>query len=1004
MRLKNLAPVLAFLLLTGILSAQTSGTVAGRIIDSATGEPVFGANVIIRSQNAFTQTDFDGKYQLSVAPGTHQLEIQMVGFDTVRRTVDVAAGQRRSVNVTLGVQTLDTVEVKGRSLNNTEAALLQLQKKAGTVSDGISEESIKKSPDSSAGDVLKRVTGITLIGGKYVFVRGLGERYSNTMLNGALLPSPEPDQRVVPMDLFPASLIKNIRIIKTFTPENPGEFSGGLVQVETKEYPDQFVFSVGGGIGGNSNTTGKTFKQVRGGGNENLGLVDGDFFGFGSDSRSEPSTVGGYPDALLFEEGNRFGGLPTSFVSLMGGQFNQNWSPSVFDAKPDNSVSTTVGDSVDLLGTRFGYVVGSSYTRKWKKVQYEERRYTANSAGGTAMTPQFFTLNPIKDERRTEYTENILWGNNVNLAFEPINGQQLYSKTFYSVNSDNFYKESNFEQNYNNLKYQTTASGFLMREIVNQVFGGRHALEFSDTRRPHILTWNFSYAEANRVEPDLKWRVWEKDGSNLDNYLAVGDINEGRRYYSDTQDIGKTISLDYEIPFTQWDGLQSKFKIGGLAHDREKGFESSSYASALRTPLVVDQYPVGGEWALNPARYFDGTRDFAEVEVGFNGFNAVHKLHAYYAQVDMPLVNKLRFVGGGRYEDSYQKTRTFQKTKENEVASPHYGCEKLDPQIRRALAADGKYCDKYNNGVGEIATKDLLPSANVVYEYSKDVNFRLGYSETVTRPDLRELSDFAFTGEFKGDAVSGNFELDRTYIHNYDFRWEWYMTAIDYVGLGVFYKKITNPIEVIGYKTPEQTITYYKVNGLGADLKGVELDYRRDLLDWLRWEVNAYYIQSNVEVMTWIQKSMIVTGNVDPNSREAILQPTSLERKMQGQSDIVYNTNLTFFFDKEKNTGLGFYYNYFSDRIAAVGTAGAPDVVQKGAGVFDVVLTHNESDNLSFKVYAKNLLDTRFKQVQVDAARKGWNDALGYEALPEEMLYKSYREGVSYKASISYKF
>ncbi|MCU0823509.1 MAG: TonB-dependent receptor, partial [Leptospira sp.] len=281
--------LITFILPT-LLYSQATGSIRGTIIDSENGEAVFGATIVVRSEKKFAKTDFDGKYVLELPPGSYQVEYQMYGYGPQTRSVTVVAGKPVQINVTFGAQVLQTVEVKDRAINESDASLLQLQKKTASVSDAIGSESIKKSPDSSAGEVVRRVTGITLIGGKYVFVRGLGERYSSTYLNDAYIPSTEPDKRVVPLDLFPASLIKNIRIIKSFVPEESAEFSGGLVKIETKEYPDDFIMTLGLGVGYNSNTTRNRWLTFKG----------GDFIGRPTADQELPDLVKAVPNFLPF--------------------------------------------------------------------------------------------------------------------------------------------------------------------------------------------------------------------------------------------------------------------------------------------------------------------------------------------------------------------------------------------------------------------------------------------------------------------------------------------------------------------------------------------------------------------------------------------------------------------------------------------------------------------------------------------------------------------------------
>lgn len=361
------------------LWAQADGTVRGRILDGSTAEPLFGAAVMVREQNVFVQTDFEGRYQLQLPPGQHEMLVQMIGYSDQRRTITVVAGGNLAVNLTMGIESLDTVVVEGRAINDTEASMLAMQRRAGSVSDGISAEAISRSPDSSAGDVLRRVTGITLVDGRYVYVRGLGERYSNTQLNNAILPSPEPDRRVIPLDLFPASLIKNIIVVKSFLPEYPGEFSGGLVRIDTKEYPDEFEASVSVGLGGNYNTTGRHFQSPRGGNMDFLGLHN-DYLGLADDTRSIPGLVEGMPTGFPFIEGNPLtGGLSRDMVKLGALQFNNDWAPQTINAPFDRDIKFSIGDTVEMYGMKFGYLFGTSYNRKWRYREITERRYRAGN-------------------------------------------------------------------------------------------------------------------------------------------------------------------------------------------------------------------------------------------------------------------------------------------------------------------------------------------------------------------------------------------------------------------------------------------------------------------------------------------------------------------------------------------------------------------------------------------------------------------------------------------------
>ncbi len=967
---RNLSALLfltaGFLFLPASIQAQATATIRGKVLDSGTGEAQVGVAVIVREVRAFAQTDFDGKFTLTVPPGTHKVTFQMVGFDTEVRTVTVKGGQTRVLNLVLGVKVAKEVVVKGRAINNTEAAMLNLQRKAGSVSDGISAEAIKRSPDSSAGDVLKRVTGITLIDSKFVFVRGLGERYSSTLLNGSFLPSPEPQKRVVPMDMFPAGLIKNIRVIKSFLPEDPGEFSGGLVKIETKEYPDKFAFSVGLGLGGNTFSTGQHFLRSgpRGG---------GEVLGRDSGSRDLPDIMDSISDAVPYVEGSTaVGGVPSNIYRLGVLGLNNTWAPKRINAGPDRKLSFSVGDTIKMGDGRFGYVVGSSYSRSFRKRDAVDRRWQATSLVGRVEAEDTNYLLPLQQQDSTRWTEEVLWGNLMNLAYEVSPGNQFYSKTLISYQSESYVREANGLITINDQVFAGRTSGFISRELLNQTFGGKHAHTFFGGR-PHTIEWSLNFSKASRTEPDLKQEAWVYNaiGGGTD-VLRLGVSPDGSRFFSESEDITDAIQLSYTLPFRQWDGFYGKLKFGAMASDRAKDFNSKAFNYRRRGGLTdLERFPVPGDLTFNSARVYAGDYLLDQRSQDKSTFEAQQKIHAFFGQVDMPIfLPKLRFIGGARYEDNYQVVRTY------------------NPFQRGAPDFDIN-----RPGIGEIKSGDLLPSANVVYEWRKKMNFRFGYSETVTRPDARELSDFNFSEYFGADIVRGNPFLTQTYIHNYDFRYEFYMTASEYIGVGFFLKNMVDPIETVGEPVAgSNALTYTFTNAEEGQIRGIEFDVRKDFLKRFRAELNLFLIRSRVTVMSYEKRELIRAGVFPSNSREATLSPTNLERPLQGQSDFVYNIKVSYFLNEKKTTSIGLFYNVFGDRISAVGAEGAPDTVEESTAVMDLVFSHVLNDNLKIKASIKNITDPKFKTTQEAAA------------LGSSVLYNEYRKGISYSFGLTYKF
>jgi len=981
------------ILLSFPIFSQATGNLRGTIIDSENGEAVFGATIVVRSLNKFAKTDFDGKYNLALPPGNYDVEYQMYGYGPQNRKVTIASGQSQAVNVTFGAQTLQTVEVSDRALNNTDSALLALQRKSASVSDGISAESIKKSPDSNAGDVVRRVTGITLIGGKYVFVRGLGERYSNTVLNEVLIPTTEPDKKVVPLDIFPSSFLKNIRVLKTFVPEEPGEFSGGLVKIETKEYPDNFEMSLGLGVGRNMNTTGyefKTFDAV-------------DFFGRPNSSYQLPGIVNSLPSELPLEPGNRFGGLPAQFVNLSSLSFNQQWTPDTGKGGYDKNFNFSVGNTFKTTesGQRLGVLLGIIRSEEYRTKQTNEVRYIPLFLGNLN-APETTVNTRLQEQDSKEFNKETNFGANLNLSYEFTKGQQIFLKNLYTVSSDTNFREARGRNYIDLFEFATETGTVTSRQLFNTVLGGDHAISLGENSRPHKLEWNLAYALAQRDQPNLTQQAWRRPSAASFSEPATrfGNNPDGTRFFSESNDNVRQANLKYSIPFEQWDGLKSELKIGGMNLDRYKNFVFREFGNKSNSGIQIpnDLYPVPGEIVFNPTQYINqpgqtlANKTFSERQIEQNAYDASQKLKAQFAQVDLPIISKLRFIGGARMEDSFQKVKTFRTQDASSRFNLDYGCDISNEDVRVALVRNN-ICDVSNNGVGVLQTKDTLPSANFVWEFVKDMNLRLGYSQTVTRPDLRELSPFGFTPYFGANRVFGNPNLQRTYIHNYDLRYEYYISGSDYLGLGVFNKNLSNPIEMIGLPVAggiTQNFSY--ANGNQAEIQGVEFDFRKEFFDRFRFETNFFFIKSHVQILSWEQFAFIRSGAVDALNNTASFFPTNISRRLQGQSDFVYNLKFDYFITKKKNQTIGLYYNYFGDRIYAAGAFGNPDAIERGVGITDIVYSWKIDDRLDFKAAAKNIMDTRFRVYQKNEVT-GQND-----------LFSSYRTGVTFTMGATYRF
>ncbi|MCB0644670.1 MAG: carboxypeptidase-like regulatory domain-containing protein, partial [Phaeodactylibacter sp.] len=386
-----------------VLSAQT-GKVAGKVIEAESGFEVIGGNVLVVGQDGVgTVTDLDGTYLLELEAGTYTIEYSYIGFAAQQITdVEVKAGELTSVDVQLGEEAIELdlgVTVKAKAYRNTEAALLTIQKKAPGVLDGISSAQITKSGDSDVASAVRRVTGVTVEGGKYVYIRGLGDRYSKTTLNSAEIPGLDPNRNTVQMDLFPTNLIDNIVVYKTFTPNLPGDFSGGYVDIATKDFPEQFTLKASVSLGYNpiSNFNADNYLTSPSGAQDALGFDDG--------TRAAPELATNTEPIPEFAQGLNNAANAQSIADITR-SFPNTWSQNFASAFLDYGASFSIGNQMEVFGKPLGLIFALSYSRDFSA--NEEAEYGIYELLGTTSQASGLTPQLVQDEKQG--TASTLWG------------------------------------------------------------------------------------------------------------------------------------------------------------------------------------------------------------------------------------------------------------------------------------------------------------------------------------------------------------------------------------------------------------------------------------------------------------------------------------------------------------------------------------------------------------------------------------------------------------------
>lgn len=935
--------------------AQTpTGAVAGVVVDAETGESLIGANVIIEGTSIGSTTDLSGRYEIrGLDPGTYDVVYSYIGYQgkTVQNVV-VTAGETKRIDLSLAPETmgLGEVYVEAEAVENTEAALLAQRAKADAVSDAISAEAISRSGAGDASAAMSKVTGASVVGGKYVYIRGLGERYSSTQLNGAELPSADPDKKAFQLDLFPASLLDNIVTLKTFTPDKPGSFSGGLVNVGTKHFPDRLTLQVGFSSSYNTQTTFSDEVLTYSGG-------EAGWLGFNHDL--------GLP-ALLDDPSVEIPTTPTVEIlarrdpekAALLDEIARAFDPVMYTtrrtAPVNRSLSLAFGNQIDLAGRPLGFTASLTYGQHHSS--YDNGRVGRYELVGGSVA-DIEALTPLRrfggeqgvDLKGSQETD---LGGLATLAFKPHPNHELsatYLHTASAVSEARFL--SGYWVDIPTSTFQTRVLGYKERLLQSLQFRGEHFIEGL------TLEWNGSAARNTQEEPDLRYfsnHYNVTEGDTL--YSSPASLYPApTRFFRDLEEQNLNAGLDLSIPFRPWNGLSSKLQIGAAYLDVDRDFEERRFEYREGNGISYQQF--GGDDAAyfravgvvdtSSSGRFSFGNYLIEVSPLRNNYDAVQQVMAGYGMLDLSLTRRLRFVGGVRYETTEMRTVS------------------ADTTLPR----------------GELDNRDWLPSANFVYSLTDNMNLRAAATRTLARPTFRELAPYS-TFDFVGDFVfSGNAQLERTLITNYDLRWEWFVRPGEILAASTFYKRFEDPIErVILTSVGNNSLSVQNVDE--ATVYGVELEARKrldDVAGLLRnFQVggNLTLVQSEVSIP---QAELDVIRAADPDA--------ATSRRLQGQSPYLVNLDVTYD-NYETGTAVGLYYNLFGERLSTVSEGAAPDIFERARTMVDLVASQKVFSYFTLKFSAKNLLNA---PVRFSQRFKG-----------QAFIYQEYETGRVFSLGVSY--
>ena len=775
-------------LLTGVamMLAQLSfaqGTIRGKVISAETGEELIGAAVIIAGTTHGASADLDGNYTITDVPvGQVDLVCQFISFeaDTIRG-LEVKDGEVTIQDFQMGSAAIAIEEfvVEAKQKRSSENYMLTLQKKSATVMDGISSQQIARNGDGDVASAAKRVTGIQVEGGKYVYVRGLTDRYSLTTLNGSIIPGLDPNRNTVQMDIFPTNLIDNIQIVKSFTPDLPGSFTGGLVDIRTKDFPERFTFKMSSSIGFNSqalNTNGFLTSE----------RSSTDWLGFDNGLREMPEQVrdGQAIPPATDKEGR----------AELSRSFSKEMAPTTGKGGLNKSFAVSVGDQKQLKnGSSFGYITGFTVQEDFEhRGDYDIGVY--KNLGQSAQELQ--TLRSFKSTQSTQTNQVGFLG----AVSYKMNGNNKFSLNYF------------FNQNgANNARYgrgpkpeeevgfivESREIQYLQRSLGSLQARGEH---YTDRWGGVKVDWSASYTNSTQYEPDRRFF--------LNHFIATGEdtaygirqsaYNLPVRTWRDLNDKTLDLHLDITKNIKTADGKEGKVKFGGqyLTKDRtftsrrwdyrfQNGFSESNYEGNIDEFLSDENFDPN-----NPDGYMVVT-DLATFKK--NTYDGEANIMAAYGMYDGFVTPLIRVIAGVRVEGT------------------DYSTISQDPRSQP----------------GSLEEFDVLPSISATYNFRENMNLRMSGTRTLARPSLREISPFA---TFSNDAPVeiGNPGLNRTLITNLDLRYEYFMNPGEIASVSVFYKHFDQPIErVFNPVAANPEIKW--VNADEAQLAGFELEYRKSL-------------------------------------------------------------------------------------------------------------------------------------------------------------------------------
>lgn len=915
--------IVVCLFFSQLMQAQT-GKITGKVVDGEFNDVLAFANVLIKGIQKGTTSDFDGNYTLELDPGAYTIVFSFIGYDSKQLTeVLVKKGQVTDLNITLNPSSalLSEVVITTTARRNTEESVLNLQKNSATLMDGLSIESIKKTGASSIASAIKSVPGVSVQEGKFVFVRGLGDRYTKSILNGMDIPGLDPDKNTIQMDIFPTNILENIIIIKSASAELPADFTGGVVDIITKDFPTkkQMQFSMSGGFNPSMHFQ-DNYVNYKG--------SSTDFLGFDNGTRALPvNKLQRIPNPAAQNNGS---------LESITRALDPNLATETNTSSPDFSFGFSYGNQFKIGDNKLGFIASIDYKnttsfyegfengiyqKPEERDSYNLRfdRRQRGDFGANNVLASLLTGLTYKTEK-SKYSLNVL---------HIQNGESraaLFDQQTEISNSINVVKD--------NLEYTE-------RSISNLLFSGKHTNQDAS----FTTDWKIAPTLTRVNDKDVRLTTFIEDQNG--NFTISSDAGFPTRIWRDLQEVNAVGKIDFNKKYNLFD-KKASFKFGGLYSYKQREYSIYSYEVAFLnlspTEFRGDPNAILASdniWtrSSNSGSFIRGNFEPA------NSFDANQNTASAYISNEFNLLNNLRAIFGLRVE---YFSSFF--TGQNNSGSLVFNNEQLLDEL------------------------DFFPSINLIYEFKDNTNFRGSYSKTTARPSFKEKTLVQISDLLTGTLFLGNIDLVPSYIDNFDFRFEVFGEESQMFAVSSFYKSFKNPIELVAYSVtaPNQ---FTPRNSESAQVYGLEFEVRKHFgfitagLKDLSLNLNVSIIESQIK--------MNKGENQEFESRQTFARDGEViddTRELQGQSPFLVNAGLNY---NNQSIGLetGVFYNVQGKTLEVVGFGKNPDVyVQPFNNInFNLSKTIGKEKKSHITLKVDNILDEK---------RQSLYESFGAEKVP----------------------